>query len=79
MMSGDDLGARYLDRITRPSRLQLPKGEPIPIPCEGSNHRTTMVGTCAMCGRHVIADENGIAPEHTRDDIIARINRGDFG
>lgn len=61
-----------------------PTGDPILIPCEGAGCPPAGVnsvgnGICAMCGNLVVLLDNGTAPVHQRDDIIARINRGDFG
>lgn len=57
--------------------------DPILIPCEGSGakgHRTWMwwAATCPMCGISYTTDAERIMPEHDRDDLIARIARGDF-
>lgn len=50
------------------------------IPCEGSGAESRGRPTCPMCG-HIVP----VAPlvgepfvDHLRDDIIARIARGDF-
>jgi hypothetical protein len=60
-------------------------GDPILIRCEGSGCPPTTgvgngieaIGMCAMCGRwHPLIDY--AMPEHARDDIIARLKRGDF-
>jgi hypothetical protein len=63
-----------------------PKGEPIWIRCEGSGGNANLsngaVGNCQMCNRRMILDGVGVEgkiPEHERDDILARLNRGDFG
>jgi hypothetical protein len=60
-------------------------GEPILIRCEGSGCPPAAMliglsfgtGICAMCGEQwsVVA---GTILDHQRDDIIARLNRGDF-
>jgi hypothetical protein len=54
----------------------------LPIPCEGSGCLTHKPlaghGRCVMCGRFVSTDGAGLAQPHERDDIIARLNRGDF-
>jgi hypothetical protein len=58
---------------------------PILIRCEGSGGDGidgTMIGEplrrmCQMCGLPFRG--NGRIPEHDRDDILARIDRGDFG
>lgn len=56
--------------------------EPILIPCEGSGCPTHFyaqrAGMCQMCGRIVHADADGKALSHQRDDVLARIDRGDF-
>lgn len=62
---------------------------PIQIDCEGSNARAHPIagsggngftfGICAMCGKTVWCNEDGTAPSHQREDIIAMLNRGDFG
>lgn len=64
---------------------RLPKGEPILIPCEGSMQKGHLVfaqseelAMCAMCGK-VLPTTSTLVPEHTRDDILARLQRGDFG
>jgi hypothetical protein len=33
---------------------------------------------CAMCGQGVLITDDGRAKPHTRDDIVARVKRGDF-
>lgn len=63
-----------------------PKGTPIWIDCEGSGcpgHGTRSEVICSMCGR-MVATEHAegyglVTIPHRRDDIIARIYRGDFG
>lgn len=55
--------------------------EPILIPCEGSGavgNRGMVPGTrsCQMCGGHFFAKS---IPQHDRWDILAMIERGDFG
>lgn len=64
-----------------PSDL-CPTGEPILIRCEGSgctvNASDGIVGMCAMCGQIVPVFDHWSAEEHQRDDIIARLKRGDF-
>jgi hypothetical protein len=64
-----------------------PTGDPILIRCEGSGcppcrtspgNGTEAYGICAMCG-HWYALNSYVVGEHTRDDLIARIKRGDFG
>jgi len=59
--------------------------EPILIRCEGSGcppatgtgNGTIAVGMCPMCG-HWLSLDSYVVPEHTRDDILARLARGDF-
>lgn len=57
--------------------------EPIWVRCEGSgcptHHYAPRAGMCQMCGRIVHASSTGVADNHQRDDIVARIERGDFG
>lgn len=62
------------------------------IDCEGSGypvqslHRTVgggyLFGMCAMCGQEVDVEpdaaSDGVAAHHQRDDVLARIERGDF-
>jgi hypothetical protein len=52
--------------------------EPIMIPCEGSYQPThfNLNGMCKMCGAQTGASP---APPHYREDILAMIERGDFG
>ena len=68
--------------------------DPILVPCEGggcppirmtidpatfSTNAGIIVGLCSMCGTwHPIGDGN-VIDEHQRDDVLARIHRGDFG
>lgn len=57
---------------------------PILILCEGSYQRTHNIdcwnGLCAMCGLVVpICGDAGEAVAHDREDILAEIDRGDFG
>ena len=51
--------------------------EEIMIPCEGigSGHRDGIAVMCQMCGKWFVGD---LAPPHSRMDILAMINRGDF-
>lgn len=61
------------------------KGEPILIRCEGSgcppaamhDGLTFGSGMCAMCG-HAVTVVAGAVLDHQRDDIIARLKRGDY-
>ena len=63
-----------------------PKGEPILVDCEGAGVLGNFtIGsewvhkTCPMCGAWYYIQRDAVIPLHSRDDIIARINRGDFG
>lgn len=58
--------------------MTRPAGDPILIPCEGSG-TTSPHHLCPMCGDPTVVGEGGAVAEHQRDDIIARIGRGDFG
>jgi hypothetical protein len=40
---------------------------------------TKGVGLCSMCGRTHALDGDGKVIAHDRDDVIAMIQRGDFG
>jgi len=56
--------------------------EPILITCEGvgvPGHEMGAYTICVMCGAAFDLIPNGRVPHHERDDILARINRGDFG
>ena len=62
-----------------------PDGERIEMICEGSgcpahiplSASNLSAGMCSMCGHFVaLIGQNAII--HTRDDILARIERGDF-
>lgn len=62
----------------------MPKGEPIWMPCEGSNAKgheseSGAVAMCRMCGEWIPCTWDGVVEAHRRDDIIARVKRGDFG
>lgn len=56
---------------------------PLRILCEGSDCPTHVAlhgqGMCAMCGRIVNYYDNGRAVPHDRDDVLAMIERGDYG
>lgn len=64
-------------------------GEPIMIPCEGSGcppagqyfdpYMALVGGLCSMCGQLVSLNGRGFVQEHKRDDIEARLERGDYG
>lgn len=56
--------------------------DPIRIRCEGSGYpgNRSLLGarvTCQMCGQHFAGP--GPVPNHDRNDILAMIDRGDFG
>ena len=55
----------------------------IRIPCEGSGcptHYPVMnAGVCSMCGVTVTCRDDGRAWPHDRNDILAMLDRGDFG
>lgn len=57
--------------------------EPIMIRCEGSRCPTHdhghALGYCAMCGRLVVTEDDGIAYVHQREDLLAELARGDYG
>lgn len=61
-------------------------GTPILVWCEGSGCpplRTTVigdeyVGMCSMCGEFHALDDGDLLGHHQRDDVLARICRGDF-
>ena len=64
--------------------------DPIRIPCEGSNRighaylGTSKVALCKMCGELRPAHRRPefyalVVDEHDRDDILAMIERGDYG
>lgn len=61
--------------------------DPIWMKCEGSGCPTNR-GFCQMCGAPVTSDVGGyrqidgvnfVAGHHVRKDILAMIDRGDFG
>lgn len=60
--------------------------EPIRVECEGSGcpaHPLTLtqLAICSMCGA-VVATTGGAEPravQHERDDVLAMLDRGDFG
>ncbi len=57
---------------------------PIMIQCEGSGSPThaLMCGTdgiCKMCGQVIGIDVGEVAVPHERPDLMAMIDRGDFG
>lgn len=53
------------------------------IPCEGSSQPVNrpfdfgVHGFCKMCGQ-IVSLDHGLACAHGRDDILARLDRGDF-
>jgi len=56
--------------------------EPILIRCEGSGCPPCR-GTdlCSMCGQccSLVGEDEAVTIDHYRDDILARLDRGDFG
>lgn len=60
-------------------------GDPILVDCEGSacpvHHTPPFLGSgiCSMCGQIVACYIDGTALDHQRDDVLARLDRGDFG
>ncbi len=63
------------------------KGEPILVHCEGSGAEANetrevlggkTIGSCRMCGVEAVLT-GVLVPGHYRDDVLARIKRGDFG
>lgn len=36
-------------------------------------------GVCSMCGVLVCTDDDGLARPHDREDVLAMVERGDFG
>lgn len=69
--------------------MKQARGEPILISCEGSgcpgnpgnpgNPGDGEQAMCMVCGWWVLTGPDGNVAGHERDDIIARIKRGDFG
>ena len=62
----------------------LPReAEPLTMVCEGSGCATHPqpgvmgLGICAMCG-HTVSVNGTVAMLHTRNDILAMLERGDF-
>lgn len=57
--------------------------EPIWMECEGSGGRVhrpgRLLGMCSMCGNILTPHTDGIAHTHRRKDVIAMLQRGDFG
>lgn len=54
----------------------------IRVHCEGSGaagHRWHDGRMCPMCGRTPGVDDTGAIVDHDRADILAMIDRGDFG
>lgn len=80
-----------LRRSVQPSR-PVPGGhhtgtdsEPIWMICEGSGSPAHVglpmmgSGVCSMCGQYVdTSGPSNVAQLHKRDDILARVERGDF-
>lgn len=57
-------------------------GGPILVECEGGGYpptgKTHGIAICSMCGDAVGLDALGNVIRHMRDDLLARIERGDF-
>jgi hypothetical protein len=58
--------------------------EPIMVPCEGGGcptHPSGLAGfgVCSMCGELVPTIASRTARPHERVDVLAMIDRGDFG
>lgn len=57
--------------------------EPILVDCVGSGARGHWLGNsvmCPMCGGQFRPTDNVMTvPDHQRDDVLAMIDRGDFG
>lgn len=55
------------------------------VRCEGSGsvpvakELTSNQGLCGSCGEVVTLDQLGRCVEHQRDDLLAMLERGDFG
>lgn len=68
-----------------PGDAPAERPDPILVPCEGSDlpgHRAICPpthGMCQMCGQVRSLNEDGTMPPHNRKDIVAMIDRGDFG
>ena len=61
--------------------MKVKHTDPILIPCEGSRaegHDVPGGLMCRMCGL-VLPFNLEVMPDHQRDDVLARIERGDFG
>jgi hypothetical protein len=56
---------------------------PILITCEGNGSQPNLPsehdGLCPMCGLLQPLNTDGTITNHQRDDILARITRGDYG
>ena len=58
---------------------------PLRVRCEGSGvppvakELTTNQGLCGACGEVVPIDQLGRCADHDRDDLLAMLQRGDFG
>ena len=56
---------------------------PIRMPCEGSDAQANgwppAFGLCPMCGHSVTCRSDGTVVRHDRADILAMIDRGDYG
>lgn len=57
--------------------------EPILIECEGNDQPALLPnfaqGICPMCGRMTVLQSNGNTIRHMREDVLAMLERGDFG
>lgn len=70
-------------------RLVVSNDGPMPVPCAGVGHRPCFMlpdeareggpwGLCLHCGEPQLLDSIGDVGAHERDDLIARLQRGDF-
>ena len=60
--------------------IKASKPAPILIPCEGSLCPPAgALWICQMCGKTVPFDGRNLAVVHQRKDVLAMIERGDFG
>jgi hypothetical protein len=61
----------------------FPDEGPMMRKCEGSRNLAERLnsgtGACRVCGQRFTVDRNWCVPKHDRDDMLARIGRGDFG
>jgi hypothetical protein len=59
-------------------------GQPILVPCEGGSHPGHLAcdgeAMCSMCGEWVPLGADGeVVSDHDRWDLLAMLDRGDFG